>query len=105
MPTTTTTTRTHPLDYVRRRRYGIVTREGNTNADGAGIGGGIMGAPEGYEGRITFYVKVPDAEEALASAERLGGTRMMGPDKVMDGLIIGVFQDPEGHTIGVLSGE
>ena len=104
MPTTTTTTRTHPLDYVRRRRYGIVTREGNTNADGAGIGGGIMGAPEDYEGHITFYVKVPDAEEALASAERLGGTRMMGPDKVMDGLIIGLFQDPEGHTIGVLSG-
>jgi uncharacterized protein len=102
---TTTTTRTHPLDYVRRRRYGIVTREGNTNADGAGIGGGIMGAPEGYEGLITFYVKVPDAEEALASAERLGSTRMMGPDKVMDGLMIGLFQDPEGHTIGVLSGE
>jgi uncharacterized protein len=99
----TTTTRTHPLDYVRRRRYGIVTREGNTNANGAGIGGGIMGTPD--EGHVTFYVKVPDAEEALASAERLGGTRMMGPAKVMDGLIIGLFQDPEGHTIGVLSGE
>jgi uncharacterized protein len=48
---------------------------------------------------------VPDVEEALQSAERLGGSRMMGPDKVMDALIIGLFKDPEGHTIGVLSGE
>ena len=48
---------------------------------------------------------MPDVEAALGSAEKLGGTRMMGPDKVMDDLIIGLFQDPEGHTIGVLSGE
>ena len=64
-----------------------------------------MGAPEGYDGHVTVYVEVPDVEAALASAEKLGGTRMMGPDKVMDNLIIGLFQDPEGHTIGVLSGE
>ena len=85
--------------------YGMVDRDENTNADGVGIGGGIMGAPEGYDGHVTFYVEVPDVEEALASAERLGGARMMGPDKVMDGLIIGLFTDPEGHTIGVMSGE
>jgi uncharacterized protein len=85
--------------------YGMVDREGNTNADGVGIGGGIMGAPEGYDGHVTFYVEVPDVEEALASAERLGGARMMGPDTVMDGLIIGLFTDPEGHTIGVMSRE
>ena len=83
--------------------YGMVDRDENTNADGVGIGGGIMGAPEGYDGHVTFYVEVPDVEEALASAERLGGARMMGPDEVMDGLIIGLFTDPEGHTIGVMS--
>ena len=93
------------IDSSNPMNYGIVTREGNTNADGAGIGGGIMGAPEGYDGHVTVYVVVPDVEAALASAEKLGGTRMMGPDKVMDNLIIGLFQDPEGHTIGVLSGE
>jgi len=93
------------IDSRNPMNYGIVTREGNTNADGAGIGGGIMGAPEGYDGHVTVYVEVPDVEEALASAEKLGGTRMMGPDNVMEGLIIGLFQDPEGHTIGVLSGE
>ncbi len=62
-----------------------------------------MGAPEEYDGHVTIYVEVPDVEAALASAEKLGGTRMMGPDKVMDGLTIGLFQDPEGHTIGVLT--
>jgi predicted enzyme related to lactoylglutathione lyase len=84
--------------------YGVVAREDNLNADGVGIGGGIMGAPEGYDGYVTVYVEVPDVEEALARAEALGGSRMMGPDKVMDDLVIGLFTDPEGHTIGVLSG-
>ncbi len=41
-------------------------------------------------------------EDALAKAESLGGTRMMGPDEPMPGLLIGLFTDPEGHTIGVV---
>jgi uncharacterized protein len=82
--------------------YGIVDREGNVNADGVGIGGGVGPAPEGYDGHVTFYVEVPDVEAALANAERLGGTRMMGPDQVMEGLEIGLFNDPEGHLIGLV---
>jgi predicted enzyme related to lactoylglutathione lyase len=84
--------------------YGIVQREGNLNADGIGIGGGVTTGPEGYGGHVTFYVEVPDAEAALAKAEQLGGTRMMGPAEVMEGLTIGLFTDPEGHAIGVLQG-
>jgi uncharacterized protein len=84
--------------------YGIVSREGNTNPDGIGIGGGIGAAPEGYDGHSTFYVEVPDVEAALAKAESLGGSRMMGPEKVMDALEIGLFTDPEGHLVGVVSG-
>jgi uncharacterized protein len=84
-------------------RYGVVQREGNTNPDGVGVGGGIATAPEGYPGHVTFYVEVPDVEAALAKAEELGGSRMMGPDQVMDGLVIGLFTDPEGHTVGVLT--
>ena len=53
---------------------------------------------------MTFYVEVPDVEAALAKAESLGGTRMMGPDDVMPGLTIGLFTDPEGHVIGVMNG-
>jgi uncharacterized protein len=85
-------------------KYGIVAREGNTNADGVGVGGGIATAPEGYDGHVTFYVEVPDVEASLAKAESLGGTRMMGPDDVMPGLTIGLFTDPEGHVIGVMTG-
>ena len=90
------------IDASNPMKYGIVQRDGNTNADGAGIGGGIGAAPEGYDGHVTFYVEVPDVEEALAKAESLGGTRMMGPDKVMDTIEIGLFTDPEGHTVGVV---
>ena len=65
--------------------YGLIDRESNLTSEGIGIGGGIGGAPEGYEGRVTFYVDVPDVEAALAEAERLGGARMMGPHAVLDG--------------------
>ena len=84
---------------------GIVEREANTNAAGIGIGGGIGAAPDGYSGHTTFYVEVPDVEAALAKAESLGGTRMMGPEQVMDGVEIGLFTDPEGHTVGVVRAE
>lgn len=90
------------IDAANEMGYGIVAREGNTNPDGVGIGGGITTGPEGYDGHVTFYVEVPDAEESLAKAESLGGTRMMGPEEVMPGLIIGLFNDPEGHTVGVI---
>jgi predicted enzyme related to lactoylglutathione lyase len=83
--------------------YGVVQRDGNTNPEGIGIGGGIGAAPEGYDGHVTFYIQVPDVEAALAKAESLGGSRMMGPDKVMGELEIGLFVDPEGHTVGVVN--
>ena len=83
--------------------YGVVQRDGNTNADGAGIGGGVAGGPEGYEGHVMFYIEVPDVEEGLAKAESLGGTRVMGPDEVPGmGIVLGHFKDPEDHVIGVV---
>ena len=90
------------IDANNPMQYGVVQREANLNPDGIGIGGGVGAGPEGYAGHVTFYVEVPDVEAALAQAERLGGTRTMGPDEVMEGLVIGLFEDPEGHTIGVL---
>ena len=84
--------------------YGIVAREGNTNSDGVGIGGGVAGY-EGQEGHVTFYVEVPDVEAALQKAEQLGGTRVMGPDEVPGaGMTLGHLKDPEGHLIGVIEG-
>jgi uncharacterized protein len=82
--------------------YGMVAREGNVNADGVGIGGGVGPGPEGYEGHVTFYVEVPDVEEALSRAESLGGSRMMGPETIMGQVELGQFKDPEGHVVGVV---
>ncbi len=90
------------IDADNPMNYGIVQRDDNVNADGIGIGGGVAAAPEGYEGHVTFYVEVPDVEAALAKAESLGGTRVMGPDEVPGGPVLGQFTDPEGHLIGVV---
>jgi uncharacterized protein len=91
------------IDANNPMRYGMVQRDGNTNPDGIGIGGGVGAGPEGYDGHTTFYVEVPDLEAALGDAERLGGSRMMGPDKVSDEIEIALFRDPEGHVIGLVS--
>ena len=91
------------IDSDNPMNYGIVQRERNVNADGIGIGGGVGTGPEGYDGHVTFYVEVPDVEAALAKAESLGGSRMMGPDEVMEGVEIGQFTDPEGHLVGVVN--
>lgn len=90
------------IDANNPMNYGTVPRDGNVNADGIGIGGGVAGGPEGYDGHVTFYVEVPDVEVALAKAESLGGSRIMGPDKVTDEVEIGLFNDPEGHAIGLI---
>ena len=82
--------------------YGIVSRESSTTAEGVGIGGGVGKGPEGYDGHVTFYVEVPDVEAALAQAEELGGSRVMGPEKIMDMVELGQFTDPEGHLIGLV---
>lgn len=92
------------FDTANPMSYAVVDRASNAAADGGGIGGGIGQAPEGYDGHATFYVAVPDVEAALAEVERLGGTRMLGPEEVMDGLVIGLFTDPEGHVVGVVNG-
>jgi len=90
------------IDAGNPMNYGIVQREGGASGEGTGIGGGIGAAPEGYPGHVTFYVGVPDVEAALAQAEGLGGSRVMGPETVMEQIEIGLFNDPEGHLIGVV---
>lgn len=45
---------------------------------------------------------MPDVEAALAKAESLGGARVMGPETMMEGVEIGLFNDLEGHVVGVV---
>lgn len=96
--------------------YGIVDRDENLTAAGAGIGGAVSSVPEqpsttwrgsrrdqGYSGHVTVYVEVPDVEAALKHAEALGGSRMQGPDPLWPGTETGKLADPEGHLIGVIT--
>jgi uncharacterized protein len=80
-------------------QYGFVP--GSSIGDGNGINGGVGGG-EGHEPRVLFYVAVPDVEAALQQAERLGGARVLGPDRdAAQGLAVGQFRDPEGNIVGV----
>jgi uncharacterized protein len=65
-----------------------------------GINGGVGGGAS-HEAHIVFYVDVPNVEAALQEAERLGGTRRMGPEGTPGTLMVGQFTDPEGNLVGV----
>ena len=83
--------------------YGMVDVNDNKTISGdTGIGGGVGQGPDGYDGHVTFYVAVPDVEEALQKAESLGGTRVMGPEEIMGMVVLGQFNDPEGNLVGVV---
>jgi len=71
---------------------------------GSGINGGVGGG-DGYEGRVLFYVSVPNVEAALQKAESLGGKRQMGPEGTPGTLVVGQFTDPEGNLIGIAGTE
>jgi predicted enzyme related to lactoylglutathione lyase len=47
------------------------------------------------------YARVPDVEAALARAERLGGSRVYGPNQVADHTYTGALRDPSGNVFGV----
>ena len=79
--------------------YGFI--DAMTTDDGRGIPGGIGGG-SGYEAHALFYVGVEDVEAALQTAELLGGTRRMGPERNPGAeLVVGHFTDPEGNLIGL----
>ena len=82
--------------------YGFVDKY--TAEDGTGIRGGVGGGRD-YAPHAIFYIAVPSVEAALQHAERLGATRVLGPQKNPgNDLVIGQFADPEGNLIGVAGG-
>jgi hypothetical protein len=66
--------------------------------DSVGLG---VGASPGGSGGATFYIGVDSVSDTLAKAESLGGTTVMPSSDVPGGPTIGVFTDPEGHTVGL----
>src|SRR4051794_12240536 len=81
--------------------YGVIAHSDNHSAGGIGIGGGIMGGMEPADGGVTFYVEVDDVEATLQQVEKLGGTRLYGPEQIPGGPLFGHLKDPEGHWIGL----
>jgi predicted enzyme related to lactoylglutathione lyase len=77
-------------------KYGMVDT-GETR----GIPGGVGQAYPGTRPWVTFYVETPDVAASLAKAEGLGG-RVVMPKTEMPDVTLGVFEDPEGHVIGLV---
>jgi predicted enzyme related to lactoylglutathione lyase len=77
--------------------YGMV----DTHSDGKGIGGGITANPMNAA-MVTVYVD--DLQATLDKAEKLGGKTIMPPTQVYEGLMIALFTDPAGNTIGLAKG-
>ena len=76
--------------------YGLV----NTG-DSRGIAGGIGQTYPGTRPWVTFYVETPDVAASLTQAETLGG-KVVVPRTVMPDVTLGVFEDPEGHVVGLV---
>ena len=74
---------------------------GMLETNGRGIPGGIGGTYPGTRPWVTFYVETPDPAATLADAERLGGRTVM-PVCEMPDVTIAVFEDPEGHVVGLV---
>lgn len=70
---------------------------------GGGIDGGV-GAAQGGEGHVTFYVEVDDPAQTLQRISQLGGRTVQEPMDVPGGPTIALFADPEGHVVGLVKG-
>ncbi|MQA03733.1 MAG: glyoxalase [Streptosporangiales bacterium] len=75
--------------------------DGSTTKDDAGNTGINGSIDNGAEPGVMFYVSVPDVEQALQRAERLGATRTKGPQGTPGELVTGQFVDLDGQVIGV----
>jgi uncharacterized protein len=69
--------------------------------NGRGISGGVGVSYPGTREWVTFYVETPDITASLAQAQQLGG-RIVMPRTVLPGVTLGIFEDPEGHAIGLI---
>ena len=77
-------------------QYGVV----DTGA-ARGIPGGIGEIYPGTRSWVTFYVETPSIDGSLADVERRGG-KVVVPRTVMPDVTLAVFEDPEGHPIGLV---
>ena len=77
--------------------YGLVSSRGQKGIDG-GIGG-----IQGPGSRVLVYATVPSIPTTLERIESLGGHTLM-PRTDIGPVIMALYQDPEGNTMGLLEG-
>jgi len=84
------------FDVIPQIDYGVAK-----TGDARGIMGGIGPASPGTKPWVTFYTETPDVAASLAKVVALGG-RVITPRTVLPDVTLGVFEDPEGHTLGLV---
>jgi predicted enzyme related to lactoylglutathione lyase len=84
-------------DYVQVKTRGVCAGTGESGIDG-GIGPSAPG-----DDFVTFYVQVPDVDEALRSVVELGAEVEL-PVTQAGAVVIAVFRDPAGNRIGLVRG-
>jgi predicted enzyme related to lactoylglutathione lyase len=84
------------FDVLPQVNYGMVK-----TGDARGIMGGVGQTFPGTRSWVTFYTETPDVTASLAKAAALGG-RVIMPRTTLPGVVIGVFEDPEGHLLGLV---
>ena len=76
--------------------YGVA-KTGDTR----GIMGGVGPTYPGTKSWVTFYTETPDVTASLERATALGG-RIVMPRTELPEVILGIFEDPEGHVLGLV---
>jgi hypothetical protein len=84
------------FDVLPQIDYGVVK-----TGDVRGIMGGVGQVFPGTRSWVTFYTETPDVTASLTKAETLGG-KVIAPRTVLPGATIGIFEDPEGHLLGLV---
>jgi predicted enzyme related to lactoylglutathione lyase len=77
--------------------YSFITPSKSAPPAAGGIGGG-----HGYDAHAIFYIGVSNVAEALASAEALGATTVLPPQRNEGGHVtVAHFRDPAGNLVGI----
>jgi predicted enzyme related to lactoylglutathione lyase len=85
------------IDTNNPMNYGMVASGGEHGIDG-GIGGS-----QGPSSDVLVYVGTPDINDTLAKIGQRGGRTLM-PRTDIGPVIMAIFQDPEGNTLGLVEG-
>ncbi|HEY3817245.1 MAG TPA: VOC family protein [Polyangiaceae bacterium] len=85
------------IDANNPMNYGMVASGGSD-----GINGGIGGSPQPGS-RVLVYANVEDINGTLGKIESLGGRTLM-PRTDLGMVIMAIYEDPEGNTMGIIEG-